>query len=101
MDENRISGTERKIEGSVQEGVGNAFGDTTAAARGRLKQAVGSAQDLYGKAVDATGDAVGAVQGASRSMESSLRSFIEDNPYTTAVIALGIGWLLGRSHRPL
>ena len=26
---------------------------------------------------------------------------IETRPYTTAIVALGIGWLLGRMHRPL
>jgi hypothetical protein len=26
---------------------------------------------------------------------------IEAQPYTTALAALGIGWLLGRMHRPL
>jgi hypothetical protein len=27
--------------------------------------------------------------------------FIQEQPITTALIALGIGWLLGRTHRPL
>jgi hypothetical protein len=30
-----------------------------------------------------------------------LRTTIETQPYTTAIAALGIGWLLGRMHRPL
>jgi hypothetical protein len=30
-----------------------------------------------------------------------LRTTIETQPYTTAIVALGIGWLLGRMHRPL
>ena len=33
--------------------------------------------------------------------ESWLRGTIEAQPYRAALIALGIGWLLGRSHRPL
>jgi ElaB/YqjD/DUF883 family membrane-anchored ribosome-binding protein len=27
--------------------------------------------------------------------------FIQEQPFTAALIALGIGWLLGRMHRPL
>jgi hypothetical protein len=34
-------------------------------------------------------------------LDSWLRNAIETQPYTTAVVALGIGWLLGRMHRPL
>jgi hypothetical protein len=30
-----------------------------------------------------------------------LRHTIETQPYTSALVALGIGWLLGRLHRPL
>jgi ElaB/YqjD/DUF883 family membrane-anchored ribosome-binding protein len=38
--------------------------------------------------------------GAS-SFENLLRDTIEQKPYTAVAVALGIGWLLGRSHRPL
>jgi hypothetical protein len=34
-------------------------------------------------------------------MDAWLRETIETQPYTSALIALGIGWLLGRLHRPL
>jgi hypothetical protein len=42
----------------------------------------GCAQDLYGQAADTARDN-------------------ETQPYTTTIVALGIGWLLGRMHRPL
>jgi hypothetical protein len=35
------------------------------------------------------------------SFEKALRHTIETQPYTSALVALGIGWLLGRLHRPL
>ena len=35
------------------------------------------------------------------SLDQWLRRTIETQPYTVAIAALGIGWLLGRSHRPL
>ena len=34
-------------------------------------------------------------------LDGWLRHNIETQPYTSALIAFGIGWLLGRMHRPL
>lgn len=36
-----------------------------------------------------------------RMFDAWLRKAIETQPYATAAVALGIGWLLGRPHRPL
>jgi hypothetical protein len=33
--------------------------------------------------------------------EKWLRSSIETKPYAAVAVALGIGWLIGRMHRPL
>ena len=35
------------------------------------------------------------------SFERALKNTVETQPYTAVAIALGIGWLLGRMHRPL
>ncbi len=35
------------------------------------------------------------------SFEARLRTVIEEQPYTAVAIALALGWLLGRTHRPL
>jgi hypothetical protein len=35
------------------------------------------------------------------SFEVRLRTMIEEQPYTATAIALALGWLLGRTHRPL
>jgi ElaB/YqjD/DUF883 family membrane-anchored ribosome-binding protein len=50
--------------------------------------------------VDSAEDAIDAVRQMPASVDDSIRHYIETNPYTTAAIALGIGWLIGRSHRP-
>jgi uncharacterized protein YjbJ (UPF0337 family) len=100
MDENRISGTAKQMGGRVEEGLGRATGDAKTQVHGKMKQVEGGAQDLYGQAVDSAGDAVAAVRKMSGSVEDALRDYIENNPYTTAAIALGLGWLFGRSHRP-
>lgn len=34
------------------------------------------------------------------SFEVRLRTMIEEQPYTATAIALALGWLLGRTHRP-
>jgi uncharacterized protein YjbJ (UPF0337 family) len=93
MDEYRVAGTARKIGGSAQEAVGRVIGD---------------AQDLYGQAREGAAQVANAVsEGAASaranasSFEVTVRNAIESQPYTAVVIALGLGWLLGRMHRPL
>jgi ElaB/YqjD/DUF883 family membrane-anchored ribosome-binding protein len=34
------------------------------------------------------------------SFETAAREIIENQPYTAMGIALGVGWVLGRMHRP-
>jgi uncharacterized protein YjbJ (UPF0337 family) len=94
MDEDRISGTARNLSGKVEEGVGRTTGDVKTQLQGKLDQAAGAAQDLYGQAADAARD-------TAVSFDKWLRTTIETQPYTTAIVALGIGWLFGRMHRPL
>jgi ElaB/YqjD/DUF883 family membrane-anchored ribosome-binding protein len=81
MDENRLSGTAKNPHGQTQ-------------------QAEGSVQDLYGQAKDAAGEAINAVGKMPASLEDTIRHYIQNRPYTTAAIALALGWLIGRSHRP-
>jgi uncharacterized protein YjbJ (UPF0337 family) len=100
MDENRVSGTAKNIAGKVEEGFGRATGDAKTRTQGQVRQAEGSIQDLYGKAVDSAGETIEAVKQMPSSVDDTIRHYIEANPYTTAAIALGIGWLIGRAHRP-
>jgi len=94
MDENRFEGSARNLGGRVQEGVGRATGDTKSKVEGVMNRAAGTAQDLYGQAADVVRQNAGPA-------EAWLRDKIETQPYTTVIAALGIGWLLGRMHRPL
>ena len=94
MDENRASGTARNAGGKIEEGIGNLVGDSRAKIQGKLDQASGAAQDLYGQAADAARE-------TATGFDKWLRTTIETQPYTVATVALGIGWLLGRMHRPL
>ena len=94
MDENRVEGTARNLGGKVQEGFGKVTGNARTQAEGLANQAVGAAQDLYGQAADTARE-------TASSFEKALRRTIETQPYTSVLVALGIGWLLGRLHRPL
>ena len=101
MDENRVAGTVRNVGGKAEEGFGRVTGDSKTQAEGLANQAAGAAQDLYGQARDSAADAAGAARDTAATLEQWLRRTIETQPYTTAIIAVGIGWLLGRTHRPL
>jgi uncharacterized protein YjbJ (UPF0337 family) len=101
MDENRISGTAKNIGGKIEEGFAGVTGDIKTQASGAAKQVSGAAQDMYGHARDIASDAVGTARDAASSFEKMLRNTIETQPYTSAFVALGVGWLLGRMHRPL
>jgi uncharacterized protein YjbJ (UPF0337 family) len=90
MDKDRVYGTARNLGGKVEEGVGRVTGDATS---WKLDQMAGTAQDLYGQTADAARETAG-------DLDKLLRKTIETQPYTTAIVALGIGWLLGRMRRP-
>ena len=112
MDENRIAGTARNIGGKAQEGLGSAVGDTKTQAEGVVNQIKGTAQDLYGQARDTASQFAddAAVAGrqaavasgrAAASFEGALRDAIVSQPFAAVIIAVGIGWVLGRTRQPV
>lgn len=82
-----------------------AFGDAKKQAASVASEASDATQDLYGRAAESASDVADSARKAARktagSFEKALRYTIEDKPYTAVAIALGLGWLLGRTHRPL
>ena len=90
MDENRVTGTAKNVGGKVEEGLGRIAGDAKTQLEGKARQVAGAAEDLYGQAKDTASSATDLV-----------RKTIEEQPYKAVAIALAIGWLLGRTHRPL
>ena len=93
MDENRTTGAARNLGGKIEEGIGSVAGDAQMRVRGKLDQAAGAAQNLYGQTADAARD-------TATTMDDWFRRTIEAQPYATALAVLGVGWLLGRMHRP-
>jgi uncharacterized protein YjbJ (UPF0337 family) len=96
VDENRMAGTARNIGGKLEEGYGRVAGDAESEVKGKVDQAVGAAQDLYGQAKDAASDAASVVKQSASDVEDYVRNTIEQRPYTTAVVALCLGWVIGR-----
>ena len=101
MDEDRLKGMGNQIKGAVKEGVGKVTGDTKTEVKGVMNQAAGAVQDAYGKTVDAAMEGAQTVKEATIQGHDMVRKFVEDNPYTAAAIALGVGLLIGyAAHRP-
>jgi ElaB/YqjD/DUF883 family membrane-anchored ribosome-binding protein len=82
-----------------------AFGDAKKQAGHIAGEASDTAHDIYEHAADSASDLAGSANRAARkaagSFERALRDTIETQPYTAVAIAVGLGWLLGRMHRPL
>jgi ElaB/YqjD/DUF883 family membrane-anchored ribosome-binding protein len=73
---------------------GRAIAEAQKNAAGVAGDAVDAAQDVYDSASKAARKTAG-------SFERALKNAIETKPYTAVTIALGVGWLVGRMHRPL
>jgi ElaB/YqjD/DUF883 family membrane-anchored ribosome-binding protein len=82
-----------------------AFGDAKKQAGSVAGEVSDAAQDLYDHAADSASDIADSTTQAARktagSFERALRNTIENQPYTAVAVALGLGWLFGRIHRPL
>ena len=74
--------------------------DFNRAIREAKKQAGGVADEVSNAASQIADAATNAARKTASSFERALRDTIENQPYTAVPIALGLGWLLGRTHRP-
>jgi ElaB/YqjD/DUF883 family membrane-anchored ribosome-binding protein len=61
-------------------------------------RAMGEAKRQASHVADTAGVAV---RKTANSFESAVREIVESQPYTAVGIALAVGWLMGRMHRPL
>jgi uncharacterized protein YjbJ (UPF0337 family) len=100
MNEDRLTGAAKTIGGKVEEGLGRATGDVKSQLQGKAREIEGEIQDFYGQAKETAANAADAVRESAVEAEDFLRTTIEQRPYTTAAVALGIGYLIGRfAHR--
>jgi uncharacterized protein YjbJ (UPF0337 family) len=95
MSDDRLSGSAKNIGGQVEEGFGRVTGDVKTQLQGKAKQMEGT----LGQAKETAADAAETIQERASEAGDFLRTTIEERPYTTAAIALGIGFLIGRFGR--
>jgi len=84
MDENRVSGAVNQGVGRVEDTVGAATGNVGAQVRGKVKEAVGAAQNLYGRAAD-----------RARGVAGDVDTLIDDQPYAALAVAAAAGFAIG------
>src|SRR6266478_1128226 len=96
MNEDRLGGTAKSVGGQVEEGFGRATGDVKTQVQGKARQMEGTLQEVYGQAKETAAEAAEAIREAGGEAGDFLRTTIEQRPYTTAAVALGIGYLIGR-----
>ncbi|KAA0971859.1 CsbD family protein [Aureimonas fodinaquatilis] len=110
MDKDRIEGAAKEFGGKVQGAVGDAVGSPGNSAEGRVREAEGTAQNLYGQGKDAVRDAAGeASRYASDVYENAgayahegsraVRQSVQERPISALLIAGIIGFALGLSLR--
>src|SRR6202166_3792539 len=106
MDKDRIAGSAKDFAGKVEGSVGDIAGDAKTQGAGRVREATGTAQNLYGQAKDAAREATDAtVSYAKDAYENSGDTFrdgsqamakkVQDNPLGSMLIAGGVGFWLG------
>jgi uncharacterized protein YjbJ (UPF0337 family) len=93
MDNDRLTGTAKNVVGKVEEGFGHATGNMRHQMEGKARQVEGDLQDLYGQAKDAAANAAQTVRESAGDVEDFVRNTIEQRPYTTAAVALAVGFL--------
>ena len=62
-----------------------------------FERAMGEAKRQASNVADAANTAA---RKTASSFERAVRQLIENQPYTALAMGVGIGWLLGRLHRP-
>ena len=85
MANDKFEGTLKKAEGSIESAFGRASGDPTIEFKGKAKEAIGSAKEALEDAKDHMSEAC-----------ESVSRHIKDKPVQSALIALGVGFLVAR-----
>ena len=106
MDKDRIVGSAKDYAGKVESTVGGIAGDAKTKTAGQVREATGSAQNLYGQAKDAAREASDAAAGYAkdayansgetfRDGSQALSNKVQENPLGSMLIAGAIGFALG------
>jgi len=83
MNKDEFAGTAKKVEGSAQNAFGEATGMSSQEAKGEAKKVIGSIQNKLGNAEEHIENSYNAA-----------KNYISDQPVKSALIAVGIGFIL-------
>jgi uncharacterized protein YjbJ (UPF0337 family) len=85
MNTDKLAGTAKKVEGNVESAFGTVTGNKSAEGKGDAKRILGAAQEAFGKVEDYAADSY-----------ETVKNEINEKPVQSALIALGVGFLIGR-----
>ena len=105
MEKDRIAGSAKDFAGKLEGAVGDIAVDAKTEAAGRVREATGTAQNLYGRAKDAASDATDATVSCAkvayenggdtfRDGSQAIANKVRDNPLGSMLIAGAIGFAL-------
>ena len=95
MSDDRIEGTAKQGVGRVQDAVGGLLGSDKTQAKGKLNEAAGALQDTYGQVKDQAADVLDQAKDQAQDTYDQVESFIREQPFAAAAVAVGVGLVLG------
>jgi uncharacterized protein YjbJ (UPF0337 family) len=94
-DNDRIAGAAKDFAGKAESTIGDIAGDAKTQASGRIREATGTAQNLYGQAKDAARDAAdAAVSYAKGDGTEAVTKLVHQNPIGSLLTAGAVGFAL-------
>ena len=99
MTDDRVGGAVRNYSGKSD--FGRVSDDAKTGATAVINQPADAVQKAYGQAVDAVGEGTDSVKQVAIEGHDFLKKFIETNPHTATLVAIGIGIFIGyAAHQP-
>jgi len=95
MTDDNIKGEARELRGKAESAAGRLAGDAKLKVDGAVDEIAGRAQSAYGRAKSAAREVTDQVADLGDG-NSGLEAIIRRQPLTAAMVALGIGYVLGR-----
>jgi len=101
MTDDRFGGAGRNLSGKSQVEFGKVSDEAETGAKAVINQTTGAMLNTYGQAVEAVAEGADTVKQVAIEGHDFLKKFIEENPHTAALIAIGIGIFIGyAAHQP-
>ncbi len=96
MDPDRITGKAKETVGKAEAGIGDVTGDKETEASGYVRQAAGTAQNVYGQAKDTFGDTFADATESAEKALHSLEAEVKARPLIALLIAALVGYVLAQ-----